>query len=338
MLGNIVLPRLAVYTKRVCNEVHVATEAVTVASRSYDFPIWIDERSRKRYVVLVPHSILSEMPVALDREQVEYVASRNADARDFLNRRIGADWRRRVASSSPDGKSATRAAFFSNIPYFRQFLEHYRRLTPAAYDFENDPKALRLIHDVLAWAQSNAIPDSGSAAIEEHVFDVVRAIVLHFKRQVEDNRLAKALYVKGKPRREDIAQAVFQAVADAHCKHNDLDLSAEVNAGRGPVDFKFSNGQRAPVLVELKLSSSTQLLHGFERQLSAYEAAEDTDLSVYLVIYNGFGDSKLQRLRERVEEAKTAGKRTPEVIVVDATQKPSGSRLRDIQSHASLGG
>jgi len=90
--------------------------------------------------------------------------------------------------------------------------------------------------------------------------------------------------------------------------------------------------------VELKLSSSTQLLHGFERQLSAYEAAEDTDLSVYLVIYNGFGDSKLQRLRERVEEAKTAGKRTPEVIVVDATQKPSGSRLRDIQSHASLGG
>lgn len=327
MLGDIVLPRLAVYTKRVCNEIHVPTDAVTVAGQSYDLPVWIDERSRKRYVVLVPRSILSEMPVALDRKHVEYVASRNADARAFLNHRIGADWRRRVASSSPDGKSATRAAFFSNIPYFRQFLEHYRRLTPVAYDFENDPRALRLIHDVLAWAQSNAIPLTLAAPpSKEQVFDVVRAIVLHFKQQVEDNRLAKALYVKGKPRREDIAQAVFQAVADAHCKHNGLDLSAEVNAGRGPVDFKFSNGRRARVLVEIKLSNSTQLLHGFEKQLSAYEAAEDTDLSIYLVIYNGFGDLRLQQLRERIEESKTAGKRMPEVVVVDATPKPSGSR------------
>lgn len=327
MLGNIILPRLAAYTKRVCNEIQVPTEAVTVAGHSYDLPVWTDERARKRYVVLVPHSILSDMPVALDRRQVEYVASRNAEARDFLNRRIGQDWRRRVVSTSPDGKSATRAAFFSNIPYFRQFIEHYRRQTPVPYDFESDPKALRLIHDVLAWAESNAIPLTlAPSPSKENVFDLVRAIVLHFKQQVEQNRLAKALYVQGKPRREDIAQAVFQAVADAHCKHNDLDLSAEVNAGRGPVDFKFSNGRRARVLVELKLSNSTQLLHGFEKQLLAYEAAEDTDLSIYLVIYNGFGDSRLEQLEARVAEAQADGKRMPEVVIVDATPKPSGSK------------
>lgn len=327
MIGDILIPRLAGYTHRISSELNVPTEKMAIGGAEYELPVWLDDRSRKRYVILVPNSILSELPVALDRENVEFVASRNAEARDFLNRRIGADWRQRVISQAPDVKSATKAAFFSNIPYFRQFIEHYQNQAPAAYDFENDPKAFHVLHEARKWARNNVVPLSlATPPSKADVYEVVKAIVSHFKRQVEENRLSKVLYVNGQPRREDIAQSVFQAVADAHCKYNDLDLSPETNAGRGPVDFKFSSGQRARVLVELKLSNSTQLVHGFERQLQAYEAAEDTDLSIYLVINNGFGDANLGRLHERIDEAEVEGKRMPEVVIVDATPKPSGSR------------
>jgi hypothetical protein len=330
MLGTILTPRLIAYTQRICSEIGVPTQDIPVQGRPTQLPTWIDEKNKRRYVILVPQSILSDLPVGQDRSEIEYVASRNSEARDFLNRAIGADWRTRVASSTaPQTKAATRAAFFSNIPYFKQFIEHYKKRQPSVYDFENDPKALRLIHDVLAWAQENLVTISPPATRSaQDVYEVVREIVLHFKLQAEQNRLAKAFFVDARPRREAIVQGVFQAVADAHCKYNNLDLSPEVNSGRGPVDFKFSDGQRARVLVELKLSNSTQLIHGFEMQLQAYEAAENTDLSIYLVIDTGYGssDSALDRLSELVDEAKKKNIRMPEVIVVDVTPKPSGSK------------
>jgi len=318
MLGNILLPRLAVYTSRVCDTLGISTAATEVSGGRYDLPTWEDDDLKKRYVVLVPQSILSDVPVALDRSRIEYVASRNA-----ANKAIGADWRRRVTETSPAMKKTTRDAFLSNIPFF----EHYQKRNPIAYDFRTDPKALRLVRDALSSTRDDMISLSlVEPRSKSQILEVVRTIVSHFKKLVEENRLDKVFYIDRQPRREAIVQAVFQAVASAHCKYNNLDLSPEVDSGRGPVDFKFSDGQRARVLVELKLSNSTQLIHGFERQLAAYEAAEDTDLSIYLVIDNGFGSASLSRLAARVVEAAVMSKRAPEVVVVDAKPKPSGSK------------
>jgi hypothetical protein len=280
-------------------------------------------------VILVPLCILSDLPVGLDRSQVQYIADKNAAARDFLNQAIGDDWRREVVRSrSPETKRATRSAFFRNVGYFRQFIEHYEKQVPKKYDFERDPRALRLYREVLKNAASDlpeiSLPEIPSV---DDVYEAVKQIVLHFKQLTEQNRLAKAFFVGDKPRPESIAQAVFQGIASAHCRHNKLDISPEANAGRGPVDFKFSFGGQAKVLVEMKLSQSTQLLHGFEAQLAAYEAAERTEKSIYLVIDTGFGKSTLKKLLERAEEARKLGKRMPEIIVADATAKKSASKV-----------
>ncbi|MBV5349814.1 hypothetical protein JZU71_01240, partial [bacterium] len=63
-------------------------------------------------------------------------------------------------------------------------------------------------------------------------------------------------------------------IASSYCIANDLDISPESDAGRGPVDFKFSNGSKGKVLVEIKLTSNNQLQHGFESQLPIYMKAE----------------------------------------------------------------
>lgn len=61
---------------------------------------------------------------------------------------------------------------------------------------------------------------------------------------------------------------------------NDLDISFEPDAGRGPVDFKVSRGGDKTI-VEIKLSTNTQYLHGYEEQVEEYGKAECTDKMIY---------------------------------------------------------
>lgn len=60
----------------------------------------------------------------------------------------------------------------------------------------------------------------------------------------------------GKSKHESAAQLLFYGVADSYCAANNIDLSPESNAGRGPVDFKLSRGSTDKVIVEVKLTSN----------------------------------------------------------------------------------
>ena len=107
-------------------------------------------------------------------------------------------------------------------------------------------------------------------------------------------------------------QRLFYAIADSCCAANDVDLSREPNPGNGPVDFKLSVGYHGRVLVEIKKSMNPRLLHGFETQLDAYQKAEATELSLYLIL--------------RVSEGEKKKLKVPDVAVIDARKKPSASK------------
>jgi hypothetical protein len=109
---------------------------------------------------------------------------------------------------------------------------------------------------------------------------------------------------------------------------NHNNLSREPNAGRGPVDFKLSQGYDARVNVEVKYSSNTKLVDGYTKQLPAYNRAERTRYSIYLVIRNTFRDAKRCReLHEAEQHAVQSGMRSPTIIEVDGRWKPSASTL-----------
>ncbi|MEZ6192419.1 MAG: hypothetical protein R3C45_14180 [Phycisphaerales bacterium] len=74
---------------------------------------------------------------------------------------------------------------------------------------------------------------------------VVFKVIDHFKQLVENNGLNEVIY----PCKEKASQLLFFAIADAYCRANNLDLSPEVDSGRGPVDFKVSSGSDIRVLV-----------------------------------------------------------------------------------------
>ena len=67
---------------------------------------------------------------------------------------------------------------------------------------------------------------------------------------------------------EIFAQLLFYGFADTYCESNNIDLNREPNAGRGPVDFKFSRGYHSKVTVEVKYSSNNCVVHGFTTNIA----------------------------------------------------------------------
>jgi len=95
------------------------------------------------------------------------------------------------------------------------------------------------------------------------------------------------------------------------------------------LDFKLSNGFSKKIVIEMKKASSSSLISGYTKQLPAYERAERTEKGFYIVIKDkisaGRNISKLLSMRLQMSNR---GISCPEIIVVDALEKKSASKLR----------
>jgi hypothetical protein len=159
------------------------------------------------------------------------------------------------------------------------------------------------------------------------IMRVVKDTIAQFKRHVEAGNLWEELWIDDKPKKERASQLIYYAIADAFCKANNLDISPEANMGGGPIDFKFSTGYQARVLVEMKRSGGT-VVHGYEKQLEFYKTASQTDFAVFVIInYGDLGDKLNEITRIRDKRLRT-GARASEIVVIDATRKASASKRR----------
>jgi hypothetical protein len=105
----------------------------------------------------------------------------------------------------------------------------------------------------------------------------------------------------------------------------DLDLNAEVNNGRGPVDFKVSKGKKNSNLVEFKLAKNTALEKNLQHQVAIYEKASDAKTSIKVIMY--FNDAELQRVKDIIKRLKLTG--CKDIVLIDASPKASASKADD---------
>ena len=96
------------------------------------------------------------------------------------------------------------------------------------------------------------------------------------------------------------------------------------DSGRGPVDIKISAGADKSIC-EVKLSSNPQYLHGYQAQVQEYGKAECTENLFYVFVNTG-NPQRLRTIMSAHEENQKAGRKCPELIVIDATIKESASR------------
>ncbi|BCA57150.1 hypothetical protein W02_42900 [Nitrospira sp. KM1] len=312
MTAGIIQSHLKAFTRRVFKELNVKQS--------------INPYSRKP-IILVPKEILRPLPIAHDWSDVDIVAAHNEALRHRVNKQVGKTWKH---ATTRIAKRDLRKALLQNPELIRDLLNQYKSKPTEAYDFDKDPYG-----EVTWYQEANRLANQLQLALHlsphptnEEVLRVVLAICNKFKDAVENHDLARILYhERGDPRHESYAQRLFYAMADAYCEANNLDLSREANAGRGPVDFKVSAGYRTRIVVEIKLSSNSKLIGGFKRQVGEYAKSEKAYKAIYAVLDIGKGGKWRKRLSRAENELKKAGELVPLIFVIDAELKKSASRL-----------
>lgn len=323
MIAKIIIADLVKFTQRVCSDCGIPMETVVYSKKlpSDDLPI---NPLTMTPIILVPKELLSDLPIANHYGDIREITAHNQELRDELNMLIGSSL---SAATLADRKKATRNTFIKYPDILRHVLQTYLKAQPSFYDFENDPSG-----EVIWYEASKKVVDQQPLSLSlsaKPTLDEVEAVVIkiceHFGSLVTNNQLAKLLYdAKDKPKHESAAQLLFFGIASAYCAANDLDLSPESDAGRGPVDFKISSGFTGKVLVEIKLTSNYQLRHGFEAQLPIYQAAEGTTRGIYLVIDNGgYTEARMAAFQKATQEAIPP---CPRLMWVDGSVRQSASK------------
>ena len=104
-----------------------------------------------------------------------------------------------------------------------------------------------------------------------------------------------------------------------------FDFNAEVNNGRGPLDFKVSKGNADKTIIEFKLASNTKLKHNLQNQVHIYEKANNTDKSITVLFF--FNEKEKKKIDRVLEELQIIKKEN--LVVIDCTkQKPSASNVK----------
>lgn len=148
--------------------------------------------------------------------------------------------------------------------------------------------------------------------------------VMYLKHVIEDQGGHRLFYIKGQPvQREVDLHVMFRLTWFANSR--DLDLNAEVDNGRGPVDFKISKGKKNANLVEFKLAKNTALEKNLKHQINIYENACDTTQSIKVIMY--FSDSEFQRVMGILKKLKLT--ECKDIVLIDASPKVSASKAND---------
>ncbi len=196
------------------------------------------------------------------------------------------------------------------------------------YDFTRDASLTRWYERGAELAQAHPLDEADPSP---HGFcDFVLGIVQNFKHAIEETDAWRLVWSDhGRPRSERIVQALFRSVMVHYCRAADIDLSGESNAGRGPVDFKFSSGWSARAVAEVKLTNNSRYWHGVTTQTPQYMKSEEVKCGVFISV--GFRDAdftgeRVQRVRKAAEAVKARENVELHLVDIDAREKASASK------------
>lgn len=101
-------------------------------------------------------------------------------------------------------------------------------------------------------------------------------------------------------------------------------MTFEVNEGPDPVDLKMSRGNDKTV-VEIKLSSNADYIHGYEEQIEQYAKAEETTQRVF--VYVKVGNHGRDKMIEELHASRlNNGENPPELFIIDSQEQTSASK------------
>lgn len=324
MTTNIILPDLVEFSRRINATLKLPTRSFKISGIDTEL---IANPFSANPLLLVPADVVRDLPIATDWSDISRVVRENEELRGKVNGHIGEIW----ATMSKSDKARIKRLALSSKAAFDQVMALIREVAPSSYDLRSDPNGEVFWTELLP-SIAREYPVDLSAFRKENLSlgeakEVVNMILRQFKDLVENKGLWKNLWDDAdKPRREKAAQRLLFAVAYSYCKANNLDLTPEADSGNGPVDFKVSCGFDTKIVVEIKLSTNGKTVHGYERQLEIYKAADDTDVGIFVLIDVGSLGQKYATIQRIRNEFLTSNGIASDIWYVNGMQRDSASK------------
>lgn len=153
-----------------------------------------------------------------------------------------------------------------------------------------------------------------------------------FQHFVEESRGWSLLWNDNQTEKpEEAAQLLFRGIVEHYCRANNIVVDREVELGRGPVDFKFSNGYSQRALLEIKKLHNGKFWNGLDKQLLSYMRSDACPDGWFVAIgyrNTSASDAKIEELPRRIQQLRTSH---PTLRLrsryVNAMPKPSASKL-----------
>lgn len=308
---------------------------VPVSHASFDFTIgawksakftlpWLGDD----YVLLTPEDILTKDDTWINKDDLrqEFPRIREALDNDALRAQVD-QYFFSILKKDATAKEE-RAAIEKTLRKFPQIIDHFIRSKEDRGDeairrsrLKVDEVESRFVKNLSYLAQIIA-ESTEFYSTPETTLEECKKKIDWLKHVIENQDGYRLFYDNaGVPiKREKDLQIAFKLVW--HGSPSSVD--AEVNNGRGPVDFKISRGAADSTLVEFKLASNSQLERNLEKQVEIYKAANNTRSSFKVVLFFDASEEK------KVKEALKALKATEDtgIVLIDARRdnKPSASK------------
>lgn len=327
--ANILRRRFINHTLEICRRHDVPTSPQKVIRGIYndqfqrwmplDFELPVNPYNGQA-VLLCPAQYLRELPTISAENFWDYCYD---NENETLRNDYGLDITRNVDKE-------TIVEFARKHPDIRrEFIDHVEDEEPIPYDYLNDRKGLVTWYEATEEYCRNH-PAKMAFSSEEEFVGFINGMLDIFRNYVENNGGWGLLWNdNGTSRSEEAAQRLFLGIVMHYCRANDIDISKEVNIGRGPVDFKVSRGYEYRALIELKLARNTKFWSGLQTQLPKYQQAENIKIGYFVIIlYTEKDDDRLKDIQKRVRNVNKATGYSITSYTIDAQRSPpSASNL-----------
>lgn len=292
-------------------------------TRTYELPMF-----RGDFVLLVPADILARDDTWINNsdlaEQFEYLPASLPD--DALRAQVNNYFMGLLPEKDEPTAKDRKEAIRRTLLEYPQLIDYY------------------ILHKEETGDNAKSIADSDVQEVRQFLITNARNLALELfsggyydiPGDSYENALARAKFLKHviedqdgyrvfwnsdtlMPRRESDVQILFKFT----WFRSAFDVNAEVNNGRGPVDFTASMGSMDKSLIEFKVAGNKKLKQNLQNQLEVYEAANNTRKSIKVIVF--FTAQEQDRLYAILEELGMLDKEY--VVTIDARNdnKPSGS-------------
>jgi hypothetical protein len=331
MTCNILKSYFIRYTQDVCRRHRIPMVRVPVehADWSSEHYYWMDKKvelpvnptiaGRVLPVLLTPEAFIRDIPVATAEKFWNYAlgASELRDRFNFdISRNTPRHLRARVAREN-----------IELVDLYFQSLEHTRH---DAYPIKDDPQR-RLDPKYTRVSLLAEFPQTVLPTDQAQVPGFVESLIKNFAYCIENKGIWRALWYKGQSREEKLVQQLFYAMVVMYCRQNNVAVTPESDAGRGPVDFTFSQGWKDRSLVELKLVRNTAFWDGIMKQVPTYARAEEIHSAFFVGV--AYTDDELDSVSQsKIQNAATLVSKKIGIeikpLIIDARRQLPGSKQR----------